>query len=293
MKFYHTRPPISTGFADGRGYDRAMETVYIDELFLLNLAVDYFLLLGTAKLCALPYRRGRFLAGAALGAGWCCASLFPGMGFLDAALMRPVLAMAMTVAAFGGERRLTRCFLSFLGVSALFGGAVYAAALYRGSGGPGPGRLMHLDMRVLAAAFALCWAAVSLVFRRTVKNAERRTYDVTVEHRGRAVSFRALADTGNGLVDPVSGCAVLVAEAGALAGLFSPGEAALLRTSPIDALPAIAGARLIPYAGVDGAGGLLLAFRPDRITVDGETRHDLIAAVAPVPLGRDGYEAIL
>ena len=47
-----------------------MSTVYLDELFLLNLLVDYFLLLGTAKICALPYRRGRFLAGAALGALW-------------------------------------------------------------------------------------------------------------------------------------------------------------------------------------------------------------------------------
>ena len=47
-----------------------METIYLDELFLLDLVVDYFLLLGTAKVCALPYRRGRFLAGAALGAVW-------------------------------------------------------------------------------------------------------------------------------------------------------------------------------------------------------------------------------
>ena len=109
-----------------------MSTVYVDELFLLELLADYFLLLGTAKVCALPYRRGRFLLGAALGALWSCLSLLPGMAWASAPVMRLALAAAMTVAAFGGERHLGRCFASFLGVSALFGGAVYAVSLLRG-----------------------------------------------------------------------------------------------------------------------------------------------------------------
>ena len=44
-----------------------MKTVYLDELFVLNLVIDYFLLLAAAKLCALPFRRGRFALAAALG----------------------------------------------------------------------------------------------------------------------------------------------------------------------------------------------------------------------------------
>ena len=266
--------------------------MYLDELFALNLLIDYFLLMSTAKLCALPYHRVRFLWGAALGAGWCCASLLPGLGWLDAPLMRPVLAMAMVLAAFGGERRLWRCFAAFLGVSALFGGAVYAAGLYRG--GPlSRGRLVQLDMRVLVLSFAVCWAAVSLVFRGSVKNARRRILDVTVERAGRTVSLRALEDTGNGLFDPMSGCPAFVAEAKALETLFPDTDIAILRGPPVEAVTAIAGTRLIPYAGVEGGGRLLLAFRPDRVTVDGRERRDLIAAIAPAPLGTDGhYDAI-
>ena len=273
-----------------------METIYLDELFVLNLIIDYFLLLGTAKLCALPFRRGRFFLGAALGAGWCCASLLPGFGFLDVPLMRLALAMTMTLAAFGGERHIFRCFAAFLGVSALFGGAVYAAGLYRGTthlGAP-RSRLVRLDMRVLAVSFALCWAAVSLVFRRSLKNAKRRVFDVTVERDGRTASLRALEDTGNGLYDPISGCAAFVAEARALEGLFPDADASLLRGPPIDAVTAIPGMRLIPYAGVDGDSRLLLAFRPDRVTVDGQPRRDLIAAITPSPIGTDGsYDAVM
>ncbi len=271
-----------------------METIYLDELFILNLVIDYFLLLGTAKLCALPFRRRRFLLGAALGAGWCCLSLLPGLTWLDAALMRPVLAMAMTLAAFGGERRLGRCFAAFLGVSALFGGAVYAAGLYGGAGRAAQGRVVHLDMRVLVISFALCWAVVSLVFRRSVKHAGQRVLEVTVERNGRTARFRALEDTGNCLFDPISGCPAFVTEAGAIQCLFSDADAALLRGPPIDAVTAIPGMRLIPYAGVDGSSRLLLAFRPDKVTVEGRVRRDLIAAITPSPIGTDGaYEAVL
>ncbi len=269
-----------------------MKTVYLDELFLLDLVIDYFLLLGTAKLLALPYRRGRFLAGAVLGAVWSCAGMLPALGFLRAPAMLPVLALAMTLAAFGDQRRLLRCLVGFLGVSALFGGAVYAAALLRG--GPAGAPLLRLDMRVLALAFALCWAAVSLLFRGSAKRASRRILDVTVERRGRAVRLRALEDTGNHLTDPVTGCAAFVAEAGALSGLFDPGDGPLLRGPPAEAVLRIPGTRLIPCAGVAGGRHMLLAFRPDRVTVDGRERRDLIAAVASSPIGTDGaYDAVI
>ncbi len=269
-----------------------MEIVYLDELFALNLVIDYFLLLATAKICGLPFTRGRFALAAALGAGWSCLSLVPACAFLGAAPMRAVLALAMSLAAFGAERRLFRCFFAFLGVSALFGGAVYAAGLHRGIGQTG-GALTRVDMRVLALSFAVCWALVSLVFRRSAANARDVVRNVTVERGGATVRLRALEDTGNGLYDPITGRAAFVAEADAVAPLFPADAAAWLRAPPADACPHIPGTRLIPCAGVCGE-GLLLAFRPDRVTVDGVPRSDLLAAVSPRPLGGDGrFEAIL
>ncbi len=269
-----------------------MEIIYLDELFVLELIIDYFLLLGTARLCSLPYRRGRFLAGAALGAAWSCGGVAPKLAWLTVPVMRPVLALAMTLAAFGGERRLGKCFAAFLGVSALFGGAVYAAGLLRGDGAEAvPPRL---DMRVLILAFAVSWAVMGLLFRGGVKAASRRILDVTIERQGRTVRLRALEDTGNGLVDPMSGCAALVAEAEAVGGLFPAGDGPLLRGPPAEAVLRIPGMRLIPYAGVEGQSRLLLAFKPDRVTVNGVERHDLVAAVTPAPLGTDGcYDAVI
>jgi len=270
-----------------------METIYLDEMFLLNLVIDYFLLLATARICALPLRRRRFALGAALGALWSCLSLLPDLAFLRTGAMHPVLGLAMTVAAFGKERRLLRCFLAFLGVSALFGGALYAVLLWRNER-PGTGPLLRLDMRVLLLSFALCWAAVNLVFRRSVKNAGRPIHDVVLERRGASVRFPALEDTGNGLFDGLTGRGVLIAEAEALAPLFPGLTAERLRGPPGETMPLIPGARLLPYAGLGGTSRLLVIFRPDRITVDGRPREDLMVAIAPAPLDADGcFQGIL
>lgn len=270
-----------------------METIYLDELFLLNLAIDYFLLLATARTCALPYHRGRFALGAGAGALWCCLSLLPALAFLNAPLLRIVLAMAMTLIAFGRDGKLLRCFFAFLGISALFGGAVYAAALWQGAG-TGSGPLMRISIRVLVLSFALCWALVSLIFHRSVKNAERQYCTVAVEKNGRRAEFRALRDTGNRLYDPISGHSVFVAEAEALRDLFPRVDMAVLRGPAPDAVPLIPGSRLVPYAAIGGERRLLLAFKPDKVTVDGTERTDLLAAVSPAPIGTDGvYQAVL
>lgn len=269
-----------------------MKTVYLDELFLLNLVIDYFLLLATARICALPFRRGRFAAAASLGGLWSSLSLVPRFAFLRLPILHPVLALGMTLLAFGREKHIARCLFAFLAVSALFGGAVYAAALYRGISSRG--RLLRLDMRVLVLSFALCWAVVGRVFRRSAKNAARPLREVTLERKGRAVSFRALEDTGNDLYDPLTGCGALIAEADALEALFPDIPSGCLRGSPADAVVRLPGSRLLPYADVSGKTRLLLVFRPDRITVDGRLRDDLIAAVTPAPLGGDGsYQAVI
>lgn len=270
-----------------------METIYLDELFLLNLAIDYFLLLATARICSLPFRRGRFALGAGAGSLWCCLSLVPACAFLNIPLLRPALAMVVTLIAFGYAGKLLRCFFAFLGVSALFGGAVYAAALWQGTG-VGAGPLVHINMRVLVFSFALCWALVSFVFRRSIENARQQYLTIVLEKSGRKAQFQALRDTGNRLFDPMSGCAVLVAEAEAVHPLFPHTDIALLRGPAPDAVSAIPGGRLVPCASIGGEHRLLLAFKPDRITVDGHVRTDLLTAIAPASIGTDGiYQAVL
>ena len=56
-----------------------MTVVYIDSLFLLNLIVDYLLLLGAARLSGAVLCRPRLALGAVLGAAYACAVFLPGL----------------------------------------------------------------------------------------------------------------------------------------------------------------------------------------------------------------------
>ena len=101
----------------------------------------------------------------------------------------------------------------------LFGGAVWAAGMLAGTQGV-YGAYVPVSWRALVLSFGICYAAVSLLFRRTLAKRSRHIASMEVTLEGRAAALRALEDTGNALADPVSGRPVIVADAQALAPLL-------------------------------------------------------------------------
>ena len=265
-----------------------MEIIYLDSLFLLNFVIDYLLLSCSAAVCGLSVKRLRYLAGALLGAGYAVAAFLPGCGFLSSPVMKLVSALLMALAAYGGEKSLLRCALVFLSVSAAFAGFLYCITL--------AGGYPAFDMRTLLLAFALCYLLLSLLFGHRLRRSDRRKVEVRLALGGRTVRFMALIDTGNELRDPISGVPVMLVCPHALEPLFA-GHEELLRRDPVgflegaDRLPTLKGRiRLIPYTAVGGT-GMLGAFRPERVIVDGEVR-EMMAAVSEKVWG-EGYEGIV
>ena len=275
-----------------------MDVIYVDSLFFLNLAVNYFILLATARLCPHEPKRLRLAAGAALGGLYAVGTVLPGCGILLTAPAKLACGVGMVLTAFGGQGKLLRTTVIFLAVSAAFGGAVWAVSMLVGGFSPGK-PYIPVSLPVLAAAFAVCYAAVSLAFRRVGKRAERKLVRVEVFLGTRRAAFSALVDTGNALCDPISGTPVIAAEADALRALLPPGtvldgsaEEIFRRLSDIPELrPRL---RLIPYAAVGVEAGLLPAIRPDRILVDGKPAEAHLVALAPNAVSPDGeYRAVV
>lgn len=275
-----------------RVYDAAMEVIYIDRLFLLNGVIDYLLCLVSARVCGLYLKRLRYALAALLGALYAVAALLPGFAFLSSPLWKLVSAALMALIAYGEEKHALRCGGVFLLVSATFGGAVWALSLSGGGSGAA------VSGRVLILSFALCYAGVSLLFRRAGKLPTKPRAEVTLRFLGREACFMALRDTGNSLTDPLTGCEVMLVSPHALRAVM-PGAASLFEESdPVGALEALSGFpelegrfRIIPYTAV-GTAGLLPVFRPERVTVDGKEEKELLAAVSPSAAG-DGFEAIV
>lgn len=270
-----------------------MKVVYIDSLFLLNLAADYLLCLGAGRICALQLKRWRYFAAALFGAAYAAAAVLPGLSLLSRAYFKLPAGLIMGLIAYGAERSPLRCTAVFFAVSAAFGGALWALSLATGGGGAAP-----LSLRSLLLSFALCYGLFRLIFRKRAALMEKRLVSVEAGFMGRTARFTALLDTGNSLSDPASGAPVMIACTHALSPLLPDTAALFSKLSPVElmelsaAMPELRGRlRLIPYTAV-GASGLLPVFRPDSVSLDGKEKKGLLIAVSDSAAG-DGFEAII
>ena len=83
-------------------------TVYADEAFLLNGAVDYLLLVCAAKLGGGRILRLRLALAAAFGGVYAAAALFPALAFLRQLPVKLASLAAMLLIAFGAGRGTLR-----------------------------------------------------------------------------------------------------------------------------------------------------------------------------------------
>ena len=201
--------------------------VYLDRVFLLNLLVDYLLLLSAAQLSGRTLSRLRLLLCAAGGGLYAAATFLPGCGFLRGPLCQLAAGGAMALCAFRGRRRPA---LLFLLLSGGLAGFVLALGLWAGS----PTALLHRIYRgemnwPLLLGAALCfYLLLRLLLGQGARHGGGERLKVTISVCGRKQTVTALHDTGNTLRDPVSGRPALVLEREAAEDLWPPDVAAVL-----------------------------------------------------------------
>lgn len=283
-----------------------MTVVYIDSLFLLNLVVNYLLLLAVARLAGEVLQRLRLAAGAALGAIYAALVFFPGMGFLLHPLCKLGAAVLMVLCAFGGSRHLLRLTLVFFGVAAAFGGGIFAIELLGGRGLSLKNGIFYsaMDLRLILLSAALCYVVIALVFQRMARHSgpSRELVPAILTFGGRRIALTALVDTGNTLTDPITNRPVMVAEGDKLTGLFPPGAAPTQEDllNPAAALERLAEKtgkgryRLLPYRAVGVECGMLLALRTDGVKVGKEDYGGILVGFSPNRLSDGGgYSALV
>jgi len=283
-----------------------MTVVYIDSLFLLNLVVNYLLLLATTKLAGEIIRRLRLAAGAALGALYAALIFLPGMGFLVHPVYKAGAAVLMALVAFGGSRRLLRLLFIFLCLSCAFGGGVLAIGLLGGQGLTLRGGIIYsaMDLKLVLLSAAGCYFLLTLVFRRIAVHGgvKRDLVPATLTLSEKKLTLTTLVDTGNTLTDPATGRPVMVAEGERLAPLFPADyalDAAALR-DPVTTLERLSAKeegrrfRLLPYQAVGVECGMLLTARLDSARIGDKDYGSILVALAPNRISDGGvYSALI
>lgn len=276
-----------------------MRVIYVDTLFFLNFAVNYLLLLATAKITAVYVRRLKIALAAFLGGAYAVAAVLVAQSLLQSLGFKLGAALLMLLTCFGKERGLLRITLIFFAVSAAFGGIVLAVSLM--GGGSASEALVPVSMEILIPSFAVSYAVIALIFKKLGRRRDGGFVHIVIEHRGRKTEINSLVDTGNTLTDPMNGNTVIVAEKNAIIPLFDKKVAEIL-DSELDNAPQMlemlsdSGTlfRLIPFRTVGVESGMLLAFRPDSVTINGREKTGMLVAVSRTRLSEGGiYSAVV
>lgn len=267
-----------------------MRTIWAESYLVINLCADYLILLLASRLCGVPLHRARYALGALLGALAALLGLITGAPGLISPQGRLLTALAICACAWAPRREFWRLCAAFFALSAALGGAVWALGEQAGMAAP--------SLALLCVSFLFFYLLFALLLRRSAAGREREILPVTLVFLGRSASFRALRDTGNALCDPVSGYPVMVVAPAALKGVFAELAPLFSLSDPTELLrcaaeiePLRGRLRLVPYAAV-GARGLLAAFHPDSLSVNGRENRELLVALSPSAAG-DGFDALL
>lgn len=279
--------------------------IYLDVLAAVNGAIDYLLLLATARLAGIFPDRRRLLGAAAVGALFAVLSVLPSASFLSGPLFVLLCGTLLPALAFGFDRaRLLRLTVLFLLTAGACAGVVLAVSNWTGAllqvGGA---YYLDVPFEIVLSAALLCFGAASVLFRGGAgkHGGERPSEIVTVTYGGRTARFLLLQDTGADLCDPISGRPALLLDRNAakrlmpealhpmLHGLRTDNAAALLAALPPGEMHRFC---LLPYRAVGQPAGLLLACRPERVERGGKETPHLVALLSePVAGGR--YDGLI
>ncbi len=276
--------------------------VYLDVLFAVNMVMDFVTLSAAAGLAGVHAKRTRLLLAAAAGGVY--AILAIKWEWLARILFRLVAGLGVCFIAFYGKKPLNRlCLLYFL-VTAGFAG--FAAALGAATGRQlflGAGYYIAVPVKVLLLAMVVSYAVSGISLRGDALHGpiRREVETLSICFFEREATARVLHDTGSTLAEPVSGKPAIVINrefaerllgeyAGALWGSSPGNTAGGLAELPLDVAKRFG---LLPYSAVGTEEGLLLYFRPDKVTKADGKPFDCVVAVSPDKVGQGRYDGLV
>ena len=273
--------------------------VYADVLLIVNLFVNYALLLCSSMIMKKHTQRLRILLGSAIGAFYGFVVFLPELPTVAEIALRFVATVLIVLGSFGYKnlQSFLRSFFTFFAVSIAFGGimlvlwvTVAPIGMIYNNGAV----YFDIDLAVLAVSTVVSFAVVSLIAHFTAKRAPKDSIAIVkIVYKGKEVKLTALIDTGNSLCETFSGYPVILGEAGSLEKIMPDVVRRFINGEDVSSSSEM---RIVMHKTVSGA-GILPVFRPDYVEVKTVTHNvktsEVYVAVTKNNLARGEYEMIL
>lgn len=255
-------------------------TIYIDVLIIINIYVTFFLIKATAIFMHLQISVGRCIAGSILGGLSSLIILLPSLILPLNILLKSICGCVIAASSFGFKdfRAFIRKFVIFMLVNLIFAGIMlllwfFAAPL----GMVYNNGIVYFDISFFTITIStlISYFAIRLVrYIFDLRSATDAKYKVVIVYNKAQVVIDGFADSGNSLVDFVTGLPVIICSPEVCKAAAPDGIENILISGS-----AIKGVRIIPYSTI-GKSGIVVAYKPDKITIsNGKTSKDVCALI--------------
>ena len=281
------------------------QDVFVDLLFLINFSMDYLCLFISSKILHRKLKFSKTLLASIVGGAYSVISVFLIIEPLLSIIIDVFVCLMICAICFAQKNQgffsLFLSFFLFLGVSMMTGGCM--TAIFN--------LLNRLDLpldgldgdSISTYLFAIVATVAGLICLRHGQIVSRRSSitecSVCIKICNKDLEFKALADSGNLVKDPLSGKTVILLDRNKMSSEID--------ISPIDSFSkgsfsssAFRGLRLIPI-NTAGGKGILTAFEADSITITYQDKKgrikqfnpDSLIALTEIENSAEGYEAII
>lgn len=274
----------------------AAYTVYLDEVFLGNLLMNYAILWAASKLSRTPARKYRITAGALLGAVYSFALFIPEKDFLLSAWFKAFFSVIMVAAVFAPlpAGKFLACLGCFYLASFALGGFIFGMIFFidsrRLTRYNGIERIIseHFWTGIVVGLIAFLAAGKGIISLIKSGFLEKVfTMSLQIVYGDKQVKVNAFLDTGNHLKDPLTRNPVIVVEYETMKSFLPPeiwpfyekeGEHDVWQI--LSALGENHAARFyaVPFQSL-GSNGLLVGFRPDEVVLERGGKQERVSRV--------------
>lgn len=288
--------------------------IYIDVIFIENFVINYLVLYVTSLLGKIKTSLARMLAGALTGALYAVLSLLlPSAGVFLSIIIKIAVSLLMVCLSYKTEKIVQLFkYIVFFYISAFIFAGVSVAYTYVTSGNPLIDGLSGIYRLNMPGVFIAIFIAVMLIkfFAYIYKlklDKDSLLVRVIIGLEGRTATLCALVDTGNTLVEPLTGSPVIVAELEALYEIL-PMEIiniCKMSTEKNDQLYSLIALsdirerlRIIPFTSIGRENGIMIGFKPDHVEINGDRGSNcpgqIVVGISNTKLSKKGmYRALL
>ncbi len=265
------------------------QIIYIDILIIVNLFVNYFLLLTTAKFFCIKWKVHRLVLGEILGGIYSLYILAPELPLFISLVIKLLMSITIIGTTFGFKKTIPffKILIYFYSINFLFSGIMMALwFLFKPNGMQMNNGIVYFNISpiVLIASTLISYVVIEIINRIINKRAfENKLIKLKIKFKDKQIEIFAKIDTGNSLKEPFSNLPVIVAKETYITPLLPEPICKQITNFRENELKNILNLkiRMIPFKTISEE-SILPSFKPDFIKInESEVQKEVYVALCP------------